>query len=223
MALVFQYLSNTNTERLNAAERLNGRAGDLGAAQTVEGYRLVFDVWSAGNKCAAADLVPQGNRPAWGVLFEIPDELLSRATSGAARSFDQIEGEGTNYRRYWLPVHDRAGRLVIALTYVVIRPQRDLRTSEAYVRHILKGLRDHEVPQNYIDDVRAIAIANIGGVIRELRIRQGLSQERLAQKARLSRIYIAKLEAGERGSPSIPALQRIARALGAKLKIDLVQ
>ena len=63
----------------------------------------------------------------------------------------------------------------------------------------------------------------IGQLIRELRTRQGLSQERLAQKARLSRIYIAKLEAGERGSPSIPALQRIAGALGAKLKIDLVQ
>ena len=64
---------------------------------------------------------------------------------------------------------------------------------------------------------------DVGKLIRELRIRQGISQERLAQKARLSRIYIAKLEAGERGSPSIPALQRIASALGAKLKIDLVQ
>jgi len=63
----------------------------------------------------------------------------------------------------------------------------------------------------------------IGQLIRELRTRQGLSQEGLAQKARLSRIYIAKLEAGERASPSIPALQRIAGALGAKLKIDLVQ
>ena len=63
----------------------------------------------------------------------------------------------------------------------------------------------------------------IGQLIRELRTRQGLSQEGLARKARLSRIYIAKLEAGERASPSIPALQRIAGALGAKLKIDLVQ
>ena len=64
---------------------------------------------------------------------------------------------------------------------------------------------------------------DVGKLIRELRTRQGLSQERLAQKARLSRIYIAKLEAGERASPSLPALQRIADALGAKLKIDLVQ
>ena len=64
---------------------------------------------------------------------------------------------------------------------------------------------------------------DVGKLIRELRTRQGISQERLAQKARLSRIYIAKLEAGERASPSLPALQRIADALGAKLKIDLVQ
>src|SRR5438876_6000234 len=88
------------------------------------------------------------SRPAWGVLFEVPDELLSRATSGSGRSFDEIEGEGTNYRRSWLPVRDRNGQLLIALTYVVVCPRENLRTSEAYVGHILKGLRDHDVPQN---------------------------------------------------------------------------
>jgi len=160
MALLFQYGSNTNATRLNAPERLNGHAADRGAARTVEAYRLAFDVWSVSNNCAAADLVREGTEPAWGVLFEVPNELLSRATSGSAKSFDQIEGEGTNYRRSWLPVLDRNGHLLIALTYVVARPQDDLRTSEAYVGHILKGLRDHDVPQNYIDAVKAIAIAN---------------------------------------------------------------
>src|SRR3989304_2047134 len=160
MALVFQYGSNTNAARLNAPERLNGRAVDRGAVQTVEAYRLAVDVWSAGNKCAAADLVAGGNRPSWGVLFEVPDELLSRATSGSAKAFDEIEGEGTNYRRSWLPVLDRDGSLLIALTYVVLSPKENLRTSEAYVGHILKGLRDHEVPQDYVEQVKLIAIAN---------------------------------------------------------------
>jgi cation transport regulator ChaC len=154
MALVFQYGSNTDAARLNGRERLNGRAVDRGAAQTVEAYRLAFDVWSTGSKCAAADLVRTGNRPGWGVLFEVPDELLSKATSGSGRSFDEIEGERMNYRRSWLPVRDRNGQLLIALTYVVVCPRENLRTSEAYVGHILKGLRDHDVPQNYIDDVK---------------------------------------------------------------------
>jgi hypothetical protein len=160
MALVFQYGSNTDVERLNAYELLRGKAIAIGAAETVEPYRLVFDVWSGINKCAAADLVRDGERPAWGVLFEVPNELLTRATSGSAKSFDEIEAEGKNYRRSWLPVRDRDGNLLVALTYVVIRPQINIRTSRSYVRHILKGLQDHDVPPDYVSRVRALAIEN---------------------------------------------------------------
>ena len=160
MALVFQYGSNVNGERLNACERLRGRAIDKGAAETVEPYRLAFDVWSTSNKCAAADLVRSGEHHAWGVLFDVPDELLTRATSGPARSFDEIEAEGKNYRRSWLPVRDREGHLLIALTYVVIQPQVNIRTTLSYVRHILKGLQDHDVPPDYISRVKALAVEN---------------------------------------------------------------
>jgi hypothetical protein len=160
MALVFQYGSNTDAERLNGNDRLNGQAVVVGAAETIEPYRLAFDVWSKGNKCAAADLIRGGNRSAWGVLFEVPDVLLTRATSGAARSFDEIEGEGKNYRRFWLPVRDMEGRELIALTYVVTKPKAKLRTSIAYVAHIVKGLRDHNVPADYINLVKAAALRN---------------------------------------------------------------
>lgn len=126
-------------------------------------------MWSTGNKCAAADLVRTGDRPAWGVLFEVPDELLSRLTSGSAKSFDEIEGEGQNYRRSWLPVRDAHGHFLIALTYVVSRPEDNIQTSEAYVGHIITGLRDHAVPPGYIDEVKAVAIANNPGLKGRLR------------------------------------------------------
>ncbi len=58
--------------------------------------------------------------------------------------------------------------------------------------------------------------------IRQLRTRRGLTQADLARRARLSWIYIAKLEGGDRVSPSLPALERIARALGTKLRIELI-
>jgi transcriptional regulator with XRE-family HTH domain len=61
----------------------------------------------------------------------------------------------------------------------------------------------------------------LGDQIRQLRLKRGLTQDQLAAKAKLSRIYIAKLEGGDRMSPSFPALARIARALGAKLHINL--
>jgi transcriptional regulator with XRE-family HTH domain len=60
-----------------------------------------------------------------------------------------------------------------------------------------------------------------GARIKELREAVGMTQADLAEKAKLSRIYIQKLELGERISPSLPALERIARALNAQLHIEL--
>ncbi len=50
-----------------------------------------------------------------------------------------------------------------------------------------------------------------------------MSRERLAEKTGLSAVYIKKLEAGERKSPSFPTLQRIARALRASVVVKLVE
>lgn len=58
--------------------------------------------------------------------------------------------------------------------------------------------------------------------IRQLRLERALTQAELAKRANLSWIYVAKLEGGDRLSPSLPALDRIARALGAKLRVELV-
>ena len=62
-----------------------------------------------------------------------------------------------------------------------------------------------------------------GERIRELRDKRGLTREALAEKTGVSAVYIKKLEAGERTSPSLHALARIARALGATLQIELVE
>lgn len=62
-----------------------------------------------------------------------------------------------------------------------------------------------------------------GERIRELREKRGLTREALAEKTGVSAVYIKKLEAGERTSPSLPALASIARALGATLQIELVE
>jgi transcriptional regulator with XRE-family HTH domain len=63
----------------------------------------------------------------------------------------------------------------------------------------------------------------LGARIRELRERRGLTRDALAAKVGVSAVYIKKLEAGDRISPSLPALARIARALGAELEIKLVE
>ena len=62
----------------------------------------------------------------------------------------------------------------------------------------------------------------IGAQIRAWRLRRGLTQAALAERARVSWIYVAKLEGGARQSPSLPVLERIAQALRVKLRIELV-
>jgi HTH-type transcriptional regulator/antitoxin HipB len=51
-------------------------------------------------------------------------------------------------------------------------------------------------------------------VLRERREEAGLTQEVLAKRARVSRGYVAKLEAGHSKNPSIGTLKRLAKELG---------
>jgi gamma-glutamylcyclotransferase len=159
MALIFQYGSNCSNERINCANRMQGDALDLGWAETVDNYQLQFDVWSAGNGCAASDVVSGGDSPAQGVLYEVPDALVSRDTAPVGRrSFDSIEGDA--YVRKPIKVRKRDGTVVDAQTYVVQAPRAGLRTSLEYVTHIVRGLREHDADQTYISKIKDAAAQN---------------------------------------------------------------
>ena len=63
-----------------------------------------------------------------------------------------------------------------------------------------------------VKDLRPV----LGGRIRELRRRQGLSQERLAERSGLHWTYISDLERGQQ-TPTVDVVNRLARALGVTL------
>lgn len=158
MAIVFQYGSNCLEKEINSTNRLNGAAKFIGIAKTIENYKLVFDVYSKNRGCAASDIIKSGNKPVWGVLYYVPNKLLCKKTApSGTKSFDEIEGEDTNYRRHWLPVCCPDGEQFIALTYVVKKPKKPKKkTSLEYVTMIIKGLREHKVPEGYIKEVKKI-------------------------------------------------------------------
>jgi len=56
-------------------------------------------------------------------------------------------------------------------------------------------------------------VEGIGSVIAKRREGK-MTQEQLARRAKVSRSYLAALEAGHRKNPSISVLRRIAKALG---------
>jgi hypothetical protein len=160
MALVFQYGSNTLSARLNSPERLCGDAKDLGLVRTEENFELHFNVWSRGNNCAAADLKRGSGRPIWGVLYDVPDGLIARDTAGNRKSMDAIEG--SKYRRGPISVLRENGTRIedLVLTYTVINPKSGLRTSLTYAAHIIRGLRGHAAPNDYLNYVKDRVVAN---------------------------------------------------------------
>lgn len=162
MALVFQYGSNTLSERINSNERMQGDACPVGIAYTEDDFKLEFTVCSHKNKCAAANIVPSSGRKIWGILYEIPDYLIRRETSGIRKSLDAIEGEGQNYQRTAIALRYLNGLPVNreSITYVALNRESGLRTSLEYARYIIRGLREHNVPGDYIKYVKVRVIAN---------------------------------------------------------------
>lgn len=59
----------------------------------------------------------------------------------------------------------------------------------------------------------------VADVIRELRSAKGMSQRELAEQVDVTREYIARLETGEQGSPSLHIAKRIAEVCGKNLSI----
>jgi hypothetical protein len=161
MALIFQYGSNTNTTRLNADDRLKGQARCMGLASTVEPYVLKLGVPSKKHGCTAT-IEPGGEDLAWGVLYDVPDHIIERDTHAPRRwkSLDEIEAEGKNTRRTNIRVRKVGGEEVSAVTYVGLRTQEGLKTTDEYAQHILRGLKSHGAPEEYVHKVREMIIAN---------------------------------------------------------------
>lgn len=166
MALVFQYGSNCLDSEINSKNRLCGDARLVDIAETIEDFELAFDVQSTGRGCAASDIVRKPGGKVWGVLYQVPDYLIGRKTAKprGRKSFDEIEGEGTNYKRETIKVCCPNGKIVSALTYTVKCPKAGLRTNTDYVRLIVSGLREHKISDEYIAKVKAAAAANNPGI-----------------------------------------------------------
>ena len=161
MTRVFQYGSNCDAQRLNSQERLRSAAHSLGRAQTVDNFEIAFDVWSTGNNCAAVDLIRSGNTRAWGVLYEIPEDYIDGPLRpDGRRTLKQIEGP--KYEKKFIKVTAK-GQTHSAVTFLVRESERvsGKPTSSAYVCHIVNGLRDHCVPEEYVDRVITAALNNL--------------------------------------------------------------
>ena len=59
-------------------------------------------------------------------------------------------------------------------------------------------------------------IKGLGMTVKRLRLKRGLTQETLAKKAKVHRVYLAQIE-GQARTPSLRVLERLAKALKVKV------
>jgi gamma-glutamylcyclotransferase (GGCT)/AIG2-like uncharacterized protein YtfP len=167
---LFQYGSNMSEQRLSTGIRRHARFAPRGTPLDVhlvgparlQGWSLVFDLYSSVQRCLVADMIEtQMSDEVWGGLYELDPQLVMRADQ--ARSvLDRIEGRQTerdpeNYQLIRVEV-DVRGTSRSAFTYVgTDEARRRCKTEHPeaelcadYVAAITEGARALSLPAEYI-------------------------------------------------------------------------
>lgn len=93
------------------------------------------------------------------------------------------------------------------------------KTSRISLSKVLKEEMIHPAFRFYFNQEQAVT--NIARMIKQARIRSGLTQTELAARAQTTQSVIARIESGsDSRTPSLDLLQRIASALRARLLIS---
>ena len=109
----------------------------------LDGYRLCFDLPIGPGERGVANVQPDVDRHVWGVAFQLNDESCAR--------LDRSEGVDFGaYRRHTVTVTDAAGAALQAFTYRSEHSDPARKPSERYIGLILRGAREHALPQSYI-------------------------------------------------------------------------
>jgi cation transport regulator ChaC len=143
-AWYFAYASNMNRAQMRsrAGEILEERLGRL------ENYELVFNKKVRGGT-AGANIRPAPGKNVQGVLYKINEP--------AFRNLDRAEGAPVHYRRIQVTVKDRDGSSIAGQVFIATKVEKGLRPAPHYLKTILDGAAEHNLPQDYIETIRASA------------------------------------------------------------------
>jgi len=147
-----------SSDRLRAPERIPEAEG-VEAAWTDDRFEFTFSVWSVTKNRAASGIVrSESGRRIFGVIYEIPYDLIDRNCGRKRRkTLDEIEGEGTNYSRTVVTVSGvETGRQYQAITYLPIEQSWKAPTDLEYASHILAGLDEWHAPSDYVEYAKKV-------------------------------------------------------------------
>src|SRR5262245_65331695 len=143
----FAYGSNLDIDQKQS------RTGNIREARLcrLPRYRLAFNKRGSGGQ-VFANIVADDTKEVWGVAYRCRPHTLE--------TMDTFEGAGRgHYTRVPVGVLTEAGETLQAITYIAATAHvgaEDQPTLE-YVTRILKGARQHGLPEDYIDRIEKLA------------------------------------------------------------------
>lgn len=150
--LYFAFGANTCLEVLSGRRGIDPIASE---AAELRGHRLAFVQrgvpWI---EPAFASVIAEPGASVHGVLHELRDGDLDR--------LDQLESSG--YARVELRVIGRARGEVAASVYITRRPRFGLAPSRRYRDLLVRGAREHDLPDAWIAELEAIPCSYVPGV-----------------------------------------------------------
>lgn len=130
----------------------------------ISGRRLAFHKAShdGSGKCDIPD-AGDASSTVYGVLYEVPDDLTN---------LDKAEGAGKGYERTTMDVLREDGTSVTAIVYIATKTQQKLAPYTWYHDYVVAGAREHNLPADYIAQLKAVVATADPNKNRETRERQ---------------------------------------------------
>jgi len=148
---LWYFAYGSNMQRATFVER-RGMRPQRSVWGRLHGYRLAFHLPVGPGERGVANVIPDASATTYGVLHLITSEEFDR--------LDRTEGVGNGYyQRRSVAVIDRDGASTSAWTYVSSHGVTGRRPSARYLGLLLEGAIEHEVPEDYLRELRALELA----------------------------------------------------------------
>jgi gamma-glutamylcyclotransferase len=129
---------------------MRSRAGEIAEDQVgkLENYEIVFNKKARGGS-ATANIRPAPGKNVYGVLYRIAEPAL--------RSLDRFQGAPEHYRRIEVSVTGSDGNKIAAQAYIATKVEKGLRPAGHYLQSILDAAAEHNLPAEYVKELKATA------------------------------------------------------------------
>jgi gamma-glutamylcyclotransferase (GGCT)/AIG2-like uncharacterized protein YtfP len=130
--------------------QMHSRAGEIAEEKNgkLENYEIVFNKKARGGS-ATANIRPASGKAVHGVLFRIPESGL--------KALERLQGVPQHYRRIEVTVTDSEGNRMPAQAFIASKVDKGLRPAGHYVQAILQGADEHQLPADYIAELKKTA------------------------------------------------------------------